>query len=219
MLEDADGSLIVVDTGGWYKLCCPTSQLHKPDVLGAIYRVSRPGALFVQRSRGARCVRERLKDARSARGRGGVRPASGRPSSGRAALRDRVTGRSRLESKTALAALRQACKAERRSHARRNRVWTLTRIDDPAAREIARSLLSDPDETVRQAAIHSAGLWRDRAAVRQLVKLLESPSMHNRRAAAEALGSNRREDRRARAPGRRERCRATAPSNIPSLMP
>src|SRR3954452_19114913 len=39
--DDADGSLVVVDTGGWYKLCCPTSQLWKPDVLGAIYRVRR----------------------------------------------------------------------------------------------------------------------------------------------------------------------------------
>ena len=29
VLEDADGSLVVVDTGGWYKLCCPTSQLYK----------------------------------------------------------------------------------------------------------------------------------------------------------------------------------------------
>ena len=33
--------VLIVDTGGWYKLCCPTSQLHKPDVLGAIYRVRR----------------------------------------------------------------------------------------------------------------------------------------------------------------------------------
>src|SRR5439155_4503170 len=39
VLEDADGSLLVLDTGGWYKLCCPTSQLVKPDMLGAIYRV------------------------------------------------------------------------------------------------------------------------------------------------------------------------------------
>jgi len=39
VLEDADGSLLVVDTGGWYKLCCPTSHLQKPDVLGVIYRV------------------------------------------------------------------------------------------------------------------------------------------------------------------------------------
>ena len=34
VIEDADGSLLVVDTGGWYKLCCPTSALHKPEVLG-----------------------------------------------------------------------------------------------------------------------------------------------------------------------------------------
>jgi putative membrane-bound dehydrogenase-like protein len=39
VLADADGSLLIVDTGGWYKLCCPSSQLWKADVLGAIYRV------------------------------------------------------------------------------------------------------------------------------------------------------------------------------------
>jgi putative membrane-bound dehydrogenase-like protein len=44
VIEDADGSLLVVDTGGWYKLCCPTSQLVKPDVTGAIYRVKKIGA-------------------------------------------------------------------------------------------------------------------------------------------------------------------------------
>ncbi len=43
VLEDADGSLLIFDTGGWYKLCCPTSQLDKPDVLGAVYRVRRMG--------------------------------------------------------------------------------------------------------------------------------------------------------------------------------
>ena len=38
------GSLLVADTGGWYKICCPTSQLVKPEVLGAIYRVKKTGA-------------------------------------------------------------------------------------------------------------------------------------------------------------------------------
>ena len=41
VLEDADGSILIVDTGGWYKICCPTSQLAKPDVLGGIYRMRR----------------------------------------------------------------------------------------------------------------------------------------------------------------------------------
>src|SRR5438067_7240741 len=44
VIEDADGSLLILDTGGWYKLCCPTSQLVKPDVTGAIYRVKKTGA-------------------------------------------------------------------------------------------------------------------------------------------------------------------------------
>jgi putative membrane-bound dehydrogenase-like protein len=44
VFQDVDGSLLVVDTGGWYKLCCPSSQLAKADVLGAIYRIRRTGA-------------------------------------------------------------------------------------------------------------------------------------------------------------------------------
>ena len=52
VLEDADGSVLVCDTGGWYKLCCPTSQFHKPNVLGAIYRVRRAGAAPIDDPRG-----------------------------------------------------------------------------------------------------------------------------------------------------------------------
>lgn len=44
VIEAPDGSLLIIDTGGWYKLCCPTSQLEKTDVLGAIYRVRRTQA-------------------------------------------------------------------------------------------------------------------------------------------------------------------------------
>jgi putative membrane-bound dehydrogenase-like protein len=36
-----DGSLVILDTGGWYKLCCPSSQLAKADVLGSVYTVRR----------------------------------------------------------------------------------------------------------------------------------------------------------------------------------
>lgn len=43
VLQAPDGSVLVVDTGGWYKLCCPTSQLAKPDVPGAIFRLRRKG--------------------------------------------------------------------------------------------------------------------------------------------------------------------------------
>lgn len=43
VLEDADGSLLVVDTGGWFYRGCPTSQFAKPELLGGIYRIRREG--------------------------------------------------------------------------------------------------------------------------------------------------------------------------------
>src|SRR3954453_3928660 len=51
---DADGSLLVIDTGGWYKLCCPTSQLWKPEVVGGIYRIRKIGAKGPADPRGRR---------------------------------------------------------------------------------------------------------------------------------------------------------------------
>ena len=93
VLEDADGSLLVVDTGGWYKLCCPTSQLHKPDVLAAIYRVRRKGAPKPDDPRGLElawadpdarrtgrsCSTTRARPCSDGRSRPWPRPAASRP--------------------------------------------------------------------------------------------------------------------------------------------
>jgi putative heme-binding domain-containing protein len=71
---------------------------------------------------------------------------------------------------------------------RRNAVWALARINHRSARALVCAFLSDPDEIVRQAAIHTAGLWRDDFCVLRLIELLSAPSPHNRLAAAVALG-------------------------------
>lgn len=39
VVRDADGSLLVLDTGGWYDLCCPTSRIDQNQALGGIYRL------------------------------------------------------------------------------------------------------------------------------------------------------------------------------------
>jgi putative heme-binding domain-containing protein len=39
VLEDADGSLLVVDTGGWYVQHCPTGRIRDSRAPGGIYRV------------------------------------------------------------------------------------------------------------------------------------------------------------------------------------
>jgi hypothetical protein len=44
VIEDKDGSLLMIDTGGWFRIGCPASLMAKPDVLGAVYRVRGPAA-------------------------------------------------------------------------------------------------------------------------------------------------------------------------------
>ncbi len=88
----------------------------------------------------------------------------------------------------AVALLTQVVAPDRSVNARRNAVWTATRIDHPAARVVIAAALFDPDETVRQVVIHAVSLRRDQESVPALVLLLHNPSLHNRRAAAEALG-------------------------------
>ena len=178
ILEDADGSLLVVDTGGWYKLCCPTSQLHKPDVLGAIYRIRRKGAPRPQDPRGLKLAWAKMTAAELARLLDEARPA----------VRRRAIQGLAGRGPAAVTALAETIRAGRSAEARRNAVWAATRIDQAAAREAVRKALGDADETVRQAAIHSVSVWRDRDAVPALLGLLKSASLHNRRAAAEALG-------------------------------
>lgn len=39
VLQDVDGSLIVIDTGGWYDLCCPSSGTEERVAPGGIYRL------------------------------------------------------------------------------------------------------------------------------------------------------------------------------------
>src|SRR5690606_23573400 len=47
VLEDADGSLLVVETGGWFIKGCPLSRVAKPEVEGGIYRIRRTDAPVV----------------------------------------------------------------------------------------------------------------------------------------------------------------------------
>ncbi len=54
VLEDADGSLLVIDTGGWYIHHCPSGQLSGRPAPGGIYRVRAANAKPVEDPRGFR---------------------------------------------------------------------------------------------------------------------------------------------------------------------
>jgi putative membrane-bound dehydrogenase-like protein len=178
VLEDADGSLLVVDTGAWYKLCCPTAQLAKPEVLGSIYRVRRLGAPKVEDPRGLRLQWDALDAGALTKLLDDRRPA----------VQNRAIQQLARSGERAVAALAAIVRSSASVEARRNAVWTLTRIDVPAAREVVRAALRDADRSVRQAAAHSAAVWRDGAAVNELLRLLKEASPAVQRVAAEALG-------------------------------
>ena len=178
VIEDADGSLLVIDTGGWYKLCCPTSQLSKPDVLGAIYRIRRVGAPPVTDPRGLTIDWAHL----------GAAAAGGLLGDARAAVRKRALQVLARLGPGAVLPLSEHFQSFPDAEARANVVWALTRIEGASARATVRAALADPAEVVRHAAIHSVALWRDREAERQLLGLMEGSGPQLQRAAAEALG-------------------------------
>ena len=179
VIEDADGSLLVVDTGAWYKLCCPTSQLAKPDVPGAIYRVRKRGAPAVVDSRGRRLDwQNATPDALAAR------LADPRPAVWRRAIESLV----RVGPDRAVAVLTHTMSLSASVEVRQRALWTAMRLPLPAAGAVVRSALRDPIARIQRVAIHGAGLWRDREAVPALIDALASPDAHVRRVAAEALG-------------------------------
>ncbi|MEW5975905.1 MAG: PVC-type heme-binding CxxCH protein [Acidobacteriota bacterium] len=179
VLEDADGSLLVLDTGAWYKICCPTSQLAKPDLLGGIYRVRRKGMPLIQDARGLGLPWDLLRPSELVELLGDPRPVVCRRAMGTLA---------RFQSNS-VPALRAILAADAQNpRIRRNAVWTLTRIEGEEARSCVRGVLQDRDSSVRQAALHSAGLWRDRAALPQLLTVLKNDAAPLQRVAAEGLG-------------------------------
>ncbi len=181
VIEDADGSLLIVNTGGWYKLCCPSSQLQKPDILGAIYRVRRTGATRLDDPRGQAIDWPKLAHD----------PLAALVDDPRPAVRDRAIGALARRGEPALPAIAARLRnhsGPRGDRGRADLVWAACRIDNPQARAVVREALEDPSPAVRQVATHAAGLWRDRQAASKLIGLLRDDSPAVARASAEALG-------------------------------
>src|SRR5206468_14515 len=88
----------------------------------------------------------------------------------------------------AMAEVAKAARQGRSIESRRNAVWAACRVDSAEARAVVRSALLDPEPSVRQAAAHAAGLWRDREAAPHVIETLRGPDLQVGRASAEALG-------------------------------
>jgi putative membrane-bound dehydrogenase-like protein len=177
VMEDADGSLLVLDTGGWFLHGCPASQIAKPNIYGAVYRIRRQGAAKVSDPRGRTLPWTNASDAE----------LCSRFDDSRFAVRDRAVHELAKRGTTAVAELKNSL-AGASPRERLLSVWALNRIKTSMARTAVREALVDQDASVCLAAIHSAGLWRDELATPQLIASLDSSEMAVRRQAATALG-------------------------------
>jgi putative heme-binding domain-containing protein len=179
VVEDADGSLLFVDMGGWFTYGFPGNPLPKPEKLGAIYRIRRAGAPQVVDPWG-KSLKLPTRPVEQ------LTPFLDEP---RPKVRDQVVALLAKNGAGSVKALETVVRDSRRSvEARRNAVWSLCRMESAEARAVVRLALADPSASVRQAAVHAVGLQRDAlalAAVRGMIAREEPPL---RLKAAEALG-------------------------------
>jgi putative membrane-bound dehydrogenase-like protein len=205
VIEDADGSLLIIDTGGWYNLCCPSSRVDQQTAAGGIYRLSResgaaipgsavPGSPVVGQPTAAVDLNQPAQRDEIVRWLCDARPWVARRTQlqlstlSDEAIEGVVPVLARALDDTALT-VDQKLKC----------LWGLCTIGNPSALQaITRSLTTaqgtaNPattgrDPSLLQAACHALSLHRFSAAQPALLPLLRHPAAHVRRTAAEALG-------------------------------
>jgi len=178
VLEDADGSLIFLDTGGWYVDACPLSKIHKAERRGGIYRIRKAGAARINDPRGTALGLDSLPPAVLAKHLADPRPA----------VQDRSLELLAAGGEAAAAALAGVRERATSSEVRCAAVFGLGRVATPEVAPAVRAALSDPDTQVRVSAARVAGMAGDRGAVEQLMRMVEQDELPARRQAATALG-------------------------------
>ncbi len=190
VLEDADGSLLIIDTGGWYGLCCPTSRIDQQTAAGGIYRIRRreatadaPGLAHLDPAPedwslvDATALVRLLEDPRPWI----VRRAQLQLAA--AATPASITLLGKL--------LNDASQADAR---RLQALWTLCALNHPTALQAIADMLDCDRPALVQAACHAVSVQRFLPAKEPLENLLHSasgatpPPAATLRVAAEALG-------------------------------
>lgn len=175
--EDADGSLLVVDTGGWYKLCCPTSQFIKEDVLGGIYRVKKVGAKRHKYPRGSAITWPECSDKLLIKLMGDERFT----------VRKHAVQVVAARGEAILVELSNLLRAKQPKELKMNVLSVMAQMTSPIAHGLPVVALNDDSEAIRVQAVNVVGLYHDANVIAMLTPLLRKQPIASRRAAAEAL--------------------------------
>ncbi|MGQ0637472.1 MAG: PVC-type heme-binding CxxCH protein [Planctomycetaceae bacterium] len=178
VIEDADGSLLVVDTGAWYVQHCPTGRIQKSEARGGIYRVSNRQISRPADPRGAQIGWPRLEIARLLELLADARPA----------VAERAERELERRGGDVAAAAEKWIAGQSAAESRQNAAWMLARRGDPASLQVLRKLLDNADPQLASAAAAGLALAGDRDSAEPLARTLSRREPSLRRVAAEALG-------------------------------
>lgn len=178
VLEDADGSLLVVNTGGWFIAGCPLSVVAKTNVLGGIYRIRKTGAPGFEDAWGKKIDFDKASLQELVNYMMDERPV----------VRDRAIEHIILKGDAGADILKKSLPLFKDEEKRAAAVFALSRMKSSSADEGVRNAMNDESVMVRTAAVRAAGLARDKAAVDKLTELVQKDKAPVRRQAATALG-------------------------------
>ncbi len=178
VLEDADGSMLVLNTGGWFILGCPLSRVAKMDVKGGIYRIRKNGAPKVADPWGKKLNLKSMP----------VQALASQIKDPRLAVRDNVIERLVEKGEAAVLPIKNTLLRSENEEIRAAGVFALYRIGTASALKEARSGLNDASMVVRTSAARVMGLAKDKASVDKLMELVQKDKPPVRRQAATALG-------------------------------
>lgn len=148
VLEDRNGDLLVIDTGGWFRNGCPTSQIAKPEVAGTIYRIAKKDVPYQAPTYPdwEKLTAEQVSHFLNA-------PEDW--------LRERAITELAVRGAPAMPELERILTGgEADTTARINAVWTLARMKFSESTDLIYGALTDPDAAVRQTACNALAVTR-----------------------------------------------------------
>ena len=178
ILEDADGSLLLLDTGGWLSWGCPFSKNAKPEIKGAIYRIQRQGSTVQQDPRGLDIAWDLLDPTELVHL---LRDP-------RRAVSDKAAEALVGKGDVVLDIITSAISSSGETAFRKRCLWLVSRLGSKRALVVLQEALRDPDPGMRQVAARSLGRLKDESAVGPLAELLDDPSPFVQAASATAIG-------------------------------
>ena len=178
VLEDGDGSLLIVETGGWFIKGCPLSQVSKPELEGSIYRLRKKGAAKVEDPFGNAIDWTSLDAAATTKYLEDSRPF----------VADKAVNNLVDRGGESVSALATLLGTSADGYARTRAVFALYRINSSESIVALREGLKDKDLQVRVATAKALGMAKDKGSVDQLTQMIQNDQPACRRQAATALG-------------------------------